>query len=406
MLSKRKKLEEARRSIDRTLEIRQSKRELVTLLSNVMTIIGDQRSEKIIAASDLSFSSLMVFHEFLFIPLKKIVPSPNSLRFSDRQTVEEALSLYGVHSFLFLDGIIRGTFNTSGHEAQLTEFGKQKDDGFRNATSLQSLKAQQYADLKYLYSSMITARIISENSALMFDAFLLAVWDNVYQTLQEGKNECVHKIISALKTIGKPFQGPVSIDEQVALLYGVLEMPPAQIKTAICCNEYLTNGRILWKDMYSLVSKHVDDFVREAEQKAYVSRLLNRKNMPRITIAHTDAMDPYMFEKLIGLVFSKMGFQTIITKGSGDQGVDVIAEKSGAKIAIQAKCYTGSVGNSAVQEVVAGKSIYRAEQACVITNSEFTASAIELARANHVILWDRKMLSQKLNELDIYVSDL
>ena len=63
----------------------------------------------------------------------------------------------------------------------------------------------------------------------------------------------------------------------------------------------------------------------------------------------------FEFEVLIANLFYSMKFTTQLTKASGDQGIDVIAEKNGIKYGIQAKCYSGSVGNSAIQEAVAGK---------------------------------------------------
>lgn len=105
------------------------------------------------------------------------------------------------------------------------------------------------------------------------------------------------------------------------------------------------------------------------------------------------------FEKFLALMFSKMGYTTEITKGSGDQGIDVIASKDATKIGIQAKCYSGSVGNGAIQEAVAGRNYYNLDKAIVVTNAGFTNSAKELAGANSVVLWDRNILKDKIAEL-------
>ena len=104
------------------------------------------------------------------------------------------------------------------------------------------------------------------------------------------------------------------------------------------------------------------------------------------------------FEKFVAELFTKMGYSTEVTKASGDQGIDVIASKNGSSIGIQAKCYSGSVGNSAIQEVVAGKTYYKLDKALVVTNSFFTESAQQLAQSNSVILWDRNILKQKIDE--------
>ena len=85
---------------------------------------------------------------------------------------------------------------------------------------------------------------------------------------------------------------------------------------------------------------------------------------------------------LQGLAFSNIE----ITQKSGDQGVDIIAYKNGYKYAIQCKYYNSPVGNSAIQEVVAGASFYKCLKKIVITNSTFTKGAIDLAECNDVIL--------------------
>lgn len=117
------------------------------------------------------------------------------------------------------------------------------------------------------------------------------------------------------------------------------------------------------------------------------------------TIDDIDLMTSGEFEIFVGELFKKIGYKSTVTKASGDQGIDVIAEKNGVRFGIQAKCYSNKVSNSAIQEVVAGISFYKCDKAIVITNNFFTNSAIQLAKANNVVLWDRKMLKQKIEDL-------
>jgi HJR/Mrr/RecB family endonuclease len=49
---------------------------------------------------------------------------------------------------------------------------------------------------------------------------------------------------------------------------------------------------------------------------------------------------------------------------------------------------------------VAGINHYNLDKAMVITNSCFSQSAIELAKSNNVILWDRNKMKEKLEEID------
>lgn len=78
------------------------------------------------------------------------------------------------------------------------------------------------------------------------------------------------------------------------------------------------------------------------------------------------------------------------TKASGDQGVDLIVMAGDKKIAVQCKLYTEPVGNSAVQEVIAGKIVYKCDLACVVTNSTFTKAAADLAKAAEIELLNYK----------------
>ena len=100
--------------------------------------------------------------------------------------------------------------------------------------------------------------------------------------------------------------------------------------------------------------------------------------------------DGYDFEHWVAANLQKFGWTATVSTGSGDQGVDVIAHINDFAVAIQCKRYTGSVGNKAVQEVIAGAKFYEADFAAVITNSKYTKSAISLAASNGVLLLSHK----------------
>ena len=128
-------------------------------------------------------------------------------------------------------------------------------------------------------------------------------------------------------------------------------------------------------------------------------RTKQKRKITKYTIDDIDLMSGTEFEEFIALLFKKIGYSSQVTKQSGDQGLDVIAIKNGSKIGIQAKCYSNTVGNAAIQEAVAGKSFYNCDKVLVVTNNYFTSAAIELAQANDVLLWNRDMLKEKIKEL-------
>lgn len=111
-----------------------------------------------------------------------------------------------------------------------------------------------------------------------------------------------------------------------------------------------------------------------------------------------DYMEGHDFEYFCADLLRKNGFINVeVTKGSGDQGIDIIAYKDDIKYGIQCKCYSSDINNKAVQEAFAGKTFYNCHVAVVLTNRHFTSSAKELAQRNGVLLWDREKLVELIN---------
>lgn len=116
-------------------------------------------------------------------------------------------------------------------------------------------------------------------------------------------------------------------------------------------------------------------------------------NRVTYTLRDVDDMDGHSFEKFCALVMERNGFKdVIVTPGSGDQGVDIVAKKDGIQYAVQCKCYSSKLGNTPIQEVCAGKFMYGCQIGVVMTNSYFTENARALAEKTGVLLWDRNVL--------------
>ena len=108
-------------------------------------------------------------------------------------------------------------------------------------------------------------------------------------------------------------------------------------------------------------------------------------------------LDGPEFEAYVALVLADNGFRHVeLTKGSGDQGVDILAERNGKTYAIQCKNYAGAVGNFAVQEAFAGAEHYGCDLAAVICPGTFTRGAKELAASTGVLLWDERKLARMM----------
>ena len=103
-----------------------------------------------------------------------------------------------------------------------------------------------------------------------------------------------------------------------------------------------------------------------------------------------DEMEGHDFEYYCADLLRNDGFSSVeVTKGSGDFGVDILAERDGITYAFQCKCYDKPIGVKAVQEVYAGRDYYNRMVGVVITNQYFTQPAVEMAEKLKIILWDR-----------------
>lgn len=114
-----------------------------------------------------------------------------------------------------------------------------------------------------------------------------------------------------------------------------------------------------------------------------------------------DQMEGHEFEVYCSHLLESRGFDEVeVTRGSGDFGVDILAQKEGVTYAIQCKRYEGSVGVKAVQEAYAGRDYYDRMVGAVLTNQFFTKPAIEAAAKLKILLWDREYLLAMIEEED------
>lgn len=112
-----------------------------------------------------------------------------------------------------------------------------------------------------------------------------------------------------------------------------------------------------------------------------------------------DLMEGRDFEYFCADLLEKRGFLEVeVTKGSGDNGVDILAEKDGVTYAIQCKRYDEPVGVKAVQEAYAGRDYYERMVGVVMSNQYFTKNATEMARKLRIMLWDRGYLEEMIEE--------
>jgi restriction system protein len=117
------------------------------------------------------------------------------------------------------------------------------------------------------------------------------------------------------------------------------------------------------------------------------------RRLGRAGMFEIDGMSGHEFEAKLAIMFRSLGYRVDnVGSSGGDFGGDLVVSKDGTRTVVQAKCWKKNVGVKAIQEAVAAKAMYRAEEAMVVTNSRFTKQAQQLGNKNRVTLWGRDEL--------------
>jgi HJR/Mrr/RecB family endonuclease len=135
---------------------------------------------------------------------------------------------------------------------------------------------------------------------------------------------------------------------------------------------------------YQIMLKHWTLYARLKKARQRRDDIAALLTSAKYQLIHSDwrSLRDVDFERFLFRVFETLGYHVELTKKSGDQGADLLVTGKGEKIAVQTKGYADSVGNGAVQEIVAAMPFYHCTSCVVITNSRFTRHAQDLARAN------------------------
>lgn len=201
---------------------------------------------------------------------------------------------------------------------------------------------------------------------------------------------------NSLKELSEEYQLDFTnkLEDSIIKLY---KMGGENVANGVYSFVYVTNSDDSFLSTHFLCAENVKKIIVDYEQKQELSNLQSGKYRAKmISMTDVDLMNGVQFEEFVLSILERKGYKCALTKQSGDQGVDIIATKYSTKIAVQCKCYGEPVGNHAIMEVVAGSKLYKCNKTMVVTNNFFTKSAVELARANDVILWNRDELQKQI----------
>jgi hypothetical protein len=116
------------------------------------------------------------------------------------------------------------------------------------------------------------------------------------------------------------------------------------------------------------------------------------------------SIDWFQFEKLTAVVYRKLGYTVTRLGGANpDDGIDLIAEKSGERMAVQCKHWKSwRVGVRNVRELLGALSAAGISKGVLVTLHGYTNEAREFAAKHGIVFLDERKLVEMLKAVDAH----
>jgi hypothetical protein len=99
-------------------------------------------------------------------------------------------------------------------------------------------------------------------------------------------------------------------------------------------------------------------------------------------------LDGHRFEQELGAVYRKLGYAVTVTRGSGDEGIDLILVRTGTTTVVQCKAHAKPVGPAVMRELWGAMHAHGAGRCILASIGGFTRGAVTFARGKAVQLLD------------------
>jgi len=108
--------------------------------------------------------------------------------------------------------------------------------------------------------------------------------------------------------------------------------------------------------------------------------------------------DGYSFEKNIGDVFKRLGHKVRITRGSGDEGVDIFVDED---TVVQCKATESQIAPAVVRDMYGAMHHFNAKRGIIVSIGGFSSGCHQFARGKRIELWDLNKLLEVAEKLGI-----
>lgn len=131
-----------------------------------------------------------------------------------------------------------------------------------------------------------------------------------------------------------------------------------------------------------------------ARRRAFHAWFHNNRGLDNLT-----SMTPLAFEQFVAELFTRLGYTTRLTPRSGDEGIDILAEKDGKKYAIQVKKSAKPVGSPVIQTLCGSMVHAKVDYGICVSATRFTSEAKRFAWGKHITLLGRDELIELLQQV-------
>lgn len=142
---------------------------------------------------------------------------------------------------------------------------------------------------------------------------------------------------------------------------------------------------------------------RDPKYSAYLRYNQALLQYERTQKEHWTNLSGHEFEHELASVFRALGYNSTVTKGSGDEGIDIILAKNGVRTIVQCKQHNQPVGPSTVRELYGTLSASNCKNAILACTGGFTKGVYQFARGKPIELLDLDgilELQRKASSLD------
>lgn len=214
-------------------------------------------------------------------------------------------------------------------------------------------------------------------SILLFCIFIHLTASGLRQIRRDLLKAAIGKVVNEhIDTLARRRKTLIRIDHYGVVNASAWEKEVRHFLTQVIAPRLTDNQRLLANEIgvETICQEFIDELVEDHSEQLTAEDFQLEK------------MTPEDFEGLCSQILAENGWKSSLTKGSGDQGADVLAQRGKKKLVLQCKLYNSTVGNKAVQEVISAKVFYGAQMGAVVCVKGYSRSAKQLAAASDIAL--------------------